>query len=206
MTRAPLQHVAGTGAMACALLVAAIPAAADAIYVGVDTDGVLTLSTAATQVTPAVLVGDAPATAPAPGPAAATRRPRAKAFLEQVSSASAATGVPPELIHAVIQVESNYDPAARSVKGAIGLMQVMPATGQRFGARDLRDPADNILVGSRYLQHLLESFDHDLGLALAAYNAGEGAVLRAGRRTPPIAETVRYVPKVLDTYRALLQP
>jgi soluble lytic murein transglycosylase-like protein len=185
--------------LAGALLLAALaPGAAAQIYVGTDRDGVVTLSTAATDVTPTMLLGDAPAVKEPPG-----RRPRASAFLEQVSSASAATGVPRALIEAVIQVESNFDPAARSLKGAVGLMQVMPATGRRFGAKDLNDPADNILVGSRYLKYLLESFDQDVELALAAYNAGEGAVLRAGRRTPKIAETARYVPKVLDTYRAL---
>jgi soluble lytic murein transglycosylase-like protein len=194
---APRDFVEIVGAL---LLAAIAPAAAAQIYVGVDADGVVTLSTTATQLTPTVLTGDALP------PAAATRRPSAKPFREQVASASAATGVPPALIHAVIQVESNYDPAARSVKGAVGLMQLMPATGQRFGARDLSDPADNVLAGSRYLKYLLDSFDQNLELALAAYNAGEGAVLRAGRRTPPIAETARYVPKVLAAYDALRQP
>lgn len=188
-------------AVACALLAPVAGVRALPIYVGVDANGVVTLSTAATPMTPALLAGEEPAPAtPAP------QRLRAKPFLDEVSNASVATGVPPALIQAVIQVESNFDPAARSAKGAVGLMQVMPATGRRFGAKDLRDPADNVLAGSRYLKYLLESFDQNVELALAAYNAGEGAVLRAGRRTPPIAETARYVPKVLDAYRALLWP
>jgi soluble lytic murein transglycosylase-like protein len=102
-----------------------------------------------------------------------------------------------DLVRAVVKVESNFQPHARSPKGAIGLMQVMPATGRRFGAVDLHDPRTNIQAGTRYLRWLLTRFGEDLTLALAAYNAGEGAVEKHGRKVPPYAETRDYVGKVL---------
>ena len=107
------------------------------------------------------------------------------------------TAVSPKLISAVIRAESGYDPRARSPKGAVGLMQLMPETAQRFGVRNIQDPAQNIRGGALYLKWLLDYFRGDLRLALAGYNAGEAAVVRAGYRIPPIAETVSYVPKVL---------
>ena len=110
----------------------------------------------------------------------------------------------PALLHAVISMESGYEPAARSAKGAIGLMQVMPATGLRYGVSDLGDPRQNLNVGARYLRDLLRVFNNDLSLVLAAYNAGENAVLRYGKRIPPYAETTRYVPRVLALYKRFL--
>ena len=105
------------------------------------------------------------------------------------------------LLHAVISTESGYEPRAVSPKGAIGLMQVMPATGKRFGVANLNDPAQNVAAGARYLSLLLRQFDNDLQLVLAAYNAGENAVLRHGRRIPPYRETRQYVPRVLALYK-----
>lgn len=105
------------------------------------------------------------------------------------------------LLHAVISTESGYEPRALSPKGAIGLMQVMPATGKRFGVANLNDPAQNVAAGARYLSLLLRQFDNDLQLVLAAYNAGENAVLRHGRRIPPYRETRQYVPRVLALYK-----
>ncbi len=107
----------------------------------------------------------------------------------------------PQLVHAVVQVESSYRPDAVSRAGAVGLMQLMPGTALRFGVADRLDPGANLEGGSRYLRHLLLLFDGDLELALAAYNAGEGAVLRAGRKIPPYRETRRYVSKVLSLLR-----
>ncbi len=102
-------------------------------------------------------------------------------------------GVDPTLVRAVIQVESAYQPRARSHKGALGLMQVMPATGRRYGIRNLYDPTANIRAGVTHLKTLLDRFP--LSLALAAYNAGEGAVERfAG--IPPFPETIDYVARV----------
>ncbi|MEN8174925.1 MAG: lytic transglycosylase domain-containing protein [Pseudomonadota bacterium] len=107
----------------------------------------------------------------------------------------------PELLHAVITVESAYDPNAVSHAGAVGLMQLMPATAKRFGVDDRRDPVQNLDGGARYLRYLLSYFDNDLTLAVAAYNAGENAVEKYGRSVPPYRETQGYVVKVLRSLR-----
>jgi soluble lytic murein transglycosylase-like protein len=128
-----------------------------------------------------------------------------KPFQEHVVEAAKVHQVDPALVHAVILAESNYNPNAVSDKGAIGLMQVMPGTGRRYGVRekDLKSPQKNISTGVQYLSELLAMFDGDLKLALAAYNAGENAVIRYGRKVPPYSETVAYVPRVLRAYEAL---
>jgi len=105
-------------------------------------------------------------------------------------------GVAPLLVRAVIRVESAGDPRAVSRKGAAGLMQLMPATATRYGVANRFDPAQNVEAGTRHLRELLDFFNQDLVLALAAYNAGEDAVLRYGRTVPPYAETRRYVARV----------
>ena len=124
-----------------------------------------------------------------------------KVFQSFVLEASIASRLPAELIHAVIKAESNYNPQALSGKGAQGLMQLMPDTAKRFGSTDSLDPRDNILTGSRYLRWLMDYFNQNIELAVAAYNAGEGAVVRAGHKIPPFPETQKYVPKVLLHYR-----
>ena len=121
-------------------------------------------------------------------------------FMPFIQEASATYQVPSALIHAVILVESNYNPRAYSPKGAQGLMQLMPATAKRFGNTNSWDPRQNILTGSKYLRWLLDYFGEDLELTLAAYNAGEGAVMQAGRKIPKFSETEKYVPKVLSIY------
>ena len=103
-----------------------------------------------------------------------------------------------ELLHAVVRAESAYNPKAVSSAGAIGLMQLMPATAERYGVNDIWNPTQNLRGGARYLRDLLEQFDDDLMLALAAYNAGEGAVMRYGNRIPPYPETRNYVFKVIE--------
>lgn len=122
-------------------------------------------------------------------------------FGSQIHAAARETNVDPALIHAVISVESGYNPAARSSAGAVGLMQLMPGTAKRYGVKDRLDPAQNIRGGARYLRDLKVLFDDNLNLVLAAYNAGEDAVMKHGRRIPPYRETVAYVPKVLGHYR-----
>lgn len=105
------------------------------------------------------------------------------------------------LLHAVITAESNYNPKAVSRKGAIGLMQLMPETAKRYGVADSFDAVQNLNGGAKYLRDLLKLFNSDVSLALAAYNAGENAVVKYGNRIPPIRETKDYVPKVLGFYR-----
>ncbi len=109
-------------------------------------------------------------------------------------------GLPASLLHAVIAVESAYDPNAISRAGAVGLMQLMPETAKRYGVVNRRNPTDNINGGTRYLRDLLVMFDYDLTLALAAYNAGEGAVKEYGNSIPPYEETRRYIDKVIAFY------
>jgi soluble lytic murein transglycosylase-like protein len=125
-------------------------------------------------------------------------------YAAQVHAAARETELEPALIHAVISAESGYNPSARSPAGAVGLMQLMPQTAARYQVKDSLDPAANIRGGTRYLRDLLKMFDNDLSLALAAYNAGEHAVIRHGNRIPPYRETARYVPRVLAYYRKYL--
>ena len=107
-----------------------------------------------------------------------------------------------DLVHAVVTMESAYDPRALSKKGAVGLMQLMPGTAARYGVSDRENPEQNVRGGVRYLRDLLLQF-RSVSLALAAYNAGEGAVQRHGNKIPPYPETQRYVYKVLTHYKKL---
>ncbi len=109
--------------------------------------------------------------------------------------------LPHTLLHAVITAESSYNPNAISRAGAVGLMQLMPATAKQYGVSNRRDPKQNIYGGSRYLRYLLKLFKNDLTLALAAYNAGEGAVKKYGNKIPPYKETRNYVKKVIKYYK-----
>ncbi len=139
----------------------------------------------------------------APRPIQANWMPSAaemQKFQSYIDIAGRTNGVDAALIHAVISAESGYNPNAISRKGASGLMQLMPDTAKRYGVQNVFDPAQNIHGGARYLKDLLAMFNGDLTLAIAGYNAGENAVIRAGRRVPPYTETVAYVPKVIDYY------
>lgn len=105
-------------------------------------------------------------------------------------------GVRPDLVRAVMQVESGFNPYARSPKGALGLMQLMPATIRQYGVKNPFDPADNVRGGVAYLRDLLDRYDNNEELALAAYNAGPGAVDTHGQAVPPYRETRDYVAHV----------
>ncbi|GKS77043.1 lytic transglycosylase domain-containing protein [Acidovorax sp. SUPP950] len=134
-----------------------------------------------------------------------TPRWRHEALWPVIESAATRHAIDPHLVQAVIEVESAYAPNARSPKGALGLMQLMPATAARFGApssADLFTPAVNVETGVRYLRFLADKFSGQTELVLAAYNAGEGAVVRHGYKIPPFRETQDYVRKVLDRYPA----
>lgn len=119
-----------------------------------------------------------------------------------IANAARLNGLDAKLVHAVIRAESGYNEKAISVKGAIGLMQLIPATAQRYGVVNSYDATENISGGTRYLRDLLKMFNGNVELALAGYNAGENAVIRAGNRVPPYPETMAYVPKVLSFYRS----
>jgi soluble lytic murein transglycosylase-like protein len=125
-----------------------------------------------------------------------SRRP----FGTVVAQAAGRYGIDAALLHAVISVESGYNAKAVSKRGAAGLMQLMPDTARRFGVADVFDPADNVRAGAQYLTELLKLFDNDIRLALAAYNAGEAAVIKYGKRIPPYRETEAYVPRVVGFY------
>jgi soluble lytic murein transglycosylase-like protein len=145
---------------------------------------------AGTAVAGTLLAPRVASSTPAPAPA-----PHSPAINEVVAQVAARESLPPQLIHSVIQVESNYDPYAVSPKGAQGLMQLIPSTARRFGVTDAFNPADNIQGGAKYLRYLLELYNGDYPLALAAYNAGEGAVAKYGG-VPPYAETRDYLVRI----------
>jgi soluble lytic murein transglycosylase-like protein len=119
----------------------------------------------------------------------------ARPFAELIKTVAASQKVDARLVHAVIEVESNYQARARSAKGARGLMQLMPATARQYGVRNSYDPKANLEAGVRHLKDLMSRFD--LGLALAAYNAGEGTIRRYGG-LPPFPETQSYVRRILQ--------
>lgn len=131
-----------------------------------------------------------------PRPAA----PEARPYGAVVDEAAQRYGLEPALLHAVITVESGYNPRAVSRRGAAGLMQLMPVTARRLGVIDVFNPVENIHAGARYLMELMQRFGSDVRLALAAYNAGEAAVVKHGYRIPPYRETAAYVPKVVGLY------
>lgn len=133
--------------------------------------------------------------------------PGYKQVQHHLRAASKANDIDFELLKALIATESGFDAKALSPKGAVGLMQVMPETAQRYGVTGkLFDPAVNIKAGTKYLRYLLDLFPGRLDLALAAYNAGEGAVMRAGRQVPNYKETQNYVKTVMQLYEMLKPP
>ncbi len=120
-------------------------------------------------------------------------------YRELIEAAAARYNVDADLITSVIAVESNFDPKALSRKNARGLMQLLPETAARLGVQDIYDPQENIDAGTRYLRELLEKYNNNLALALAAYNAGPDRVEQYGR-VPPFTETLSYVRRVKRSY------
>jgi hypothetical protein len=114
--------------------------------------------------------------------------------------------VDPLLLYAIMHQESTFKRSAISPKGARGLMQLMPGTAFRFGVRNIFDPRQNIEGGARYMRFLLDQFDGDIPLALAGYNAGEGAVMKYGYTIPPYAETREYVRRITQRYSLIRDP
>jgi soluble lytic murein transglycosylase-like protein len=196
------------------LLAGAQPSQAQ-IYSGhSEASGAVVLSNFESPDAPNVLISRAdppvlvalPETPPAATIAVTTTSSKSTAELKRViDSVATRASVPAELLHAVIAVESNYDLKARSPKGAIGLMQLLPATARRFGAKDPYVAVDNVTAGAGYLKWLMALFHDDLELVLAAYNAGEQAVIKAGYKIPPYPETQAYVPRVLAALAASLK-
>lgn len=172
------------------------------VYVKEEADGALVLTDAPGGEGFELLLHSERDAAAAPV-AARAEHPSARQHAPRIERAARAAGVDASLLHAVIRAESAYNPKAVSPKGAAGLMQLMPATARRYGVADRFDPDQNVLGGALYLRDLLARFDGQLELALAAYNAGEGAVQKYGGRVPPYAETQRYVPQVMHNYRSL---
>lgn len=132
--------------------------------------------------------------------AASVIKGRAAAYAQVIEEVALDIGVDQALVHAVITAESGYNPVAVSKAGAQGMMQLMPDTAKRYGVRNPLDASENIRGGVRYLRDLMDMFDNDLELAVAAYNSGENAVMRHGMQVPPYKETRAYVPKVLSLY------
>ena len=203
----PFSHWLCAGLLTAAM--APCVARAD-IYAFTDAGGVTHFSNVPTDARYRLILA-APTAATAPAPAAVAVRAHAVDWLAQsakydrvIDRAAHAATIQPALVRAVIVVESGFNPRAVSKRGAIGLMQLRPSTARHYGVTNIYDPAQNIRAGARFLGDLMVRFGSNLELALAAYNAGEGAVERYGRHIPPYRETLNYVPSVIRVYRRLL--
>jgi soluble lytic murein transglycosylase-like protein len=195
------KHMAAWLLLGCSLC---RPVGAD-IYAYTADDGTVSLSNVPADERYTVLIA-APKQVAAAVPAVAARKAisglaRKTGYDQVVDDVSRTYGLESALLHAVISVESRYNPRAVSSKGATGLMQLMPQTAKRYGVADAFDPAQNLDGGAHYLRDLLRRFNNNISLALAAYNAGEHAVIKHGNRIPPYRETLDYVPRVLDFYQ-----
>lgn len=205
--RGGARWLAATWAGAASFALASGVHAAD-VYASVAADG--TVSYANQRLNPSYTLlftdgtpGESPRAAVQPTKAS----PDAMRMRVLIAELARVHGVPTSLVEAVVAVESGFDARAVSPKGARGPMQLMPATGRRYGLveqRQFHSPQDNIDAGVRHLKHLLDRHKGNVALALAAYNAGSGAVQKHGDRIPPYAETMLYVPAVLG--RAASQP
>jgi len=193
-------------AIAAFLLVPCPPASAD-IYQYTDESGVVHFSNVSVGSSKKFKkVKSEPKKEDAVEPASNTTGPLKRtssgiphSYIEIINSACYNHGVDPSLVHAVIKVESNFNPYAMSKKGAMGLMQLMPQTATELNVKNTFSPKENIYGGGKYLRDLMDRYEGNLSLALAAYNAGETTVKRWGT-IPPIRETQNYVKRILSLY------
>ncbi|MBI1425270.1 MAG: transglycosylase SLT domain-containing protein [Gammaproteobacteria bacterium] len=186
------------------LVIGFIGSARADVFQAVDAQGVVHLTNIPSNTDYKILIHTATNTPMAGDHQAATpplQTAKVKSYAKVLKKAAREQNLDRALLQAIIAVESNFDPQAVSSRGAVGLMQLMPATAQRYGVTDRYDPEENIQGGARYLRDLLQRYNDNLPLVLAAYNAGEDAVDRYGNRIPPYAETRRYVPQVMSLYR-----
>jgi len=190
---------AGLVALLCLI---ARPGLAD-IYTYTDEHGEVHLSNHAVDGREVLLMQDPKPVQAAEAGTGAGKELSAMPYAKLIDAAARKQHLDSALIHAVIATESAYNPKAVSPRGARGLMQLMPDTARRYGVSDVLDPSQNIQGGSRYLKDLLALFGNDLKLSLAAYNAGENAVVNHGNRIPPYSETQAYVTRVMTRYRLL---
>lgn len=179
-----------------------LTAGADTIYKTVNPDGSISFTTRpAAGSTIAIKSDKKPTRAGVPAFAPQDKDlSRYTRYDEHIRGAATLYQIPEQLVRAVIKVESDYDPRAISSAGARGLMQLMPETAERLGVKDISDPRENIYGGVRYLRVLANMFNGDLDYTIAAYNAGENAVIQHGG-IPPYAQTRDYVVKVTKFYR-----
>jgi hypothetical protein len=187
-----LKNIFVISALALCAIGTSRPAQAQ-IHTWVDKDGVMSLSNSARN-SPLRTLGASPAvTARVGGPLPLGVGGTYEPMIQQHATQQ---GIRAALVRAVIQVESAFNPRALSPKGAMGLMQLMPSTAATFGVIDPFNPAENIRAGVRYLRQLLDRYNDNEQLALAAYNAGPGAVDKYGSKVPPYKETQNYVKKI----------
>jgi soluble lytic murein transglycosylase-like protein len=188
---------------ALVLVVAPAIACAD-VYSYVDNNGVAHYSNVPSDTRYQLLIAsDEPAAKPPLTKHSIDWLARSSLYDAMIRGAARSATLQPALVSAVIVVESGFNPRAVSKKGAIGLMQLRPETARRYGVTDIYDPEQNVRAGAHYLSDLIVRFGSNIELALAAYNAGEEAVERYGRRIPPFAETQTYVPNVMRVYQKL---
>jgi soluble lytic murein transglycosylase len=151
------------------------------------------------ETTPQAKPSPRPVVSPAAAQSAVTSTNVPSAYLESINTACDRHGVDPALVHAIMKVESDFNPYALSRKGAMGLMQLMPQTAMDMNVRNSFNPEDNIFGGVKYLRYLLDRYEGNVSLALAAYNSGETAVKRWGT-IPPFPETQNYVQRIMRLY------
>jgi soluble lytic murein transglycosylase-like protein len=197
----PTAGALGRGVVAVAATVAFAAPASAQIYTWRDANGILVVSNRPKPGTAAPEPEPESYPVPKAESVRATRfvaPDRSRMYDDLIDEQARRHGVRPDLVRAVVQVESAFNPYARSPKGALGLMQLMPATARQFGVTNPYNPGENVRAGVAYLRQLLDRYDNNEELALAAYNAGPGAVDKYGENVPPYRETQNYVSKISE--------